>query len=122
MAEQYIREFERDPDDVGSESDGRPDMADFTLEAELLLDLVNEMKAMRSEAIALATGKAGHEVAFRKGPLTAYETVSGRLEYEQHSILVSMLTPRDEHGNRIAPLKADPVSDPDTLGRDTLAT
>jgi hypothetical protein len=120
-AEQYLREFERDPEAVGSADDGRPPMAEFTLEAELLLDLVNEVKALRSEAISMETGKSP-KMRFRKGPMTAIERVRLRLDQEQHNDLVSILAPRDEHGRRIAPVLADPVSDPDTITRDTLLT
>lgn len=121
MAERYLREFERDPEAVGTADDGRPEMADFSLEAELLLDLVNEVKALRGDVVASAGAKPA-KPRFRKGPMTAIERVRLRIDQEQHNDLVARLTPRDAQGRRVAPVLADPVSDTDTITRDTLLT
>lgn len=109
MAEQYIQEFERDPGDVGdSQNDGRPEMSEYDLHAELLLELLNEIKVMRYENMGIASGKPGPKPRFRKGPLTAYETVRQRLEHAQHDLLVATLTPRDENGRRVGPHQTGP--------------
>lgn len=120
MARAYLAEFDDDIDDQApSDDDGRPEMSDFSLEAELLLEVVNELKSLRAEAVGLQTGKAGAKPRFRKGPMTAYERVRYQVREAQHNVLAAMLTPRDEQGRRVQPIVAEPATDPDSMMRDT---
>lgn len=121
MAERYLREFDRDPEAVGNADDNRPEMSDFSLEAELLTEIVNELRASRAEAIAVAGGRAA-KPRYRKGPASAIERVRYRIREEEHLDLVSRLAPRDERGRRVQPVRADPAPAPDSMGRDTLLT
>lgn len=119
MARQYLEEFDIDDDAPVSDDDGRPEMSDFGLAEELLLEVLNELKAMRSENVGLQTGKAGAKPRYRKGPMTAMERIKYRVREEQHNSLVSRLAPRDERGVRVQPLAAEPVTNPDSMMRDT---
>lgn len=75
----------------------RPLINEFSPEVEAIRSLENQIRVMRSEAVSIASGKAGPEVQFLKGPQTVIDDLVASAKYKkrarEHYSLAARLLP-----------------------------
>lgn len=90
-AEAYMQKLSEDEAEIPTES--RPMMSDFTLEAEMMLDVVNELKVLNNTQVARGGGHPG-KPKFLRGPATAFEEIKFKMRENEHAELVAKFLPK----------------------------